>query len=135
MRVYCAWYNKNNFARRKTRTRYFSINSFNIKKIETNNEYAEVIDFILKFLNFTGFAVELPNVEYVYFDKLTAEFVESRTELCMQIDKSVYHTLKAIQNGEKTEFNEKHLKQSLRLLYNVIINRFGTEIKTFEFLS
>ena len=106
-----------------------------LKNIEQNNELVAVVDFILKFLNFSGFGIEFPDVEYVYFDKLTAEFVESRTELCMQIDKSVYHTLKAIQNDENMEFNEKHLKQSLRLLHNVIINRFGTEIKTFEFLS
>ncbi|MBO5955043.1 MAG: DNA repair protein RecO [Clostridia bacterium] len=105
-----------------------------LKNIEQNNEYVAVIDFILKFLNFTGFNVELPQTDYVYFNKDTAEFSVQRTHNCTQIDKNVYGILKKISNNEIEAFNEKTLKQILRLLHNIIFNRFGVEIKSFEFI-
>ena len=110
----------------------FSIST--LKKIEQSNEYVAVIDFILKFLNFSGFGVEFPDSDYVFFDKLSADFVSKRTELCSQIDKNVYLILKKINNGEVEEFNQNTLKQILRLLHNIIINRFSVEIKSFEFI-
>ena len=110
----------------------FSIST--LKKIEQSNEYVAVIDFILKFLNFSGFGVEFPDSDYVFFDKFSADFVSKRTELCSQIDKNVYLTLKKINNGEVEEFNQNTLKQILRLLHNIIINRFSVEIKSFEFI-
>lgn len=105
-----------------------------LKNIEQKNEYVSTIDFILKFLNFSGFAINLPNVDYIFFDKLTAEFVEKRTELSTQIDKQVYQTLIKINNGITEEFGEKTLKQILRLLNNLITTHFGVEIKSFEFI-
>ena len=105
-----------------------------LKNIEENNEYVSIIDFILKFLSFSGFSVELPNVDYIYFDKETAEFSMQRTQNYSQIDKNVYAVLKQIANNEIEEFNEKTLKQILRLLHNIIFIHFGVEIKSFEFI-
>ncbi len=105
-----------------------------LKNIEQNNEYVAVIDFILKFLSFSGFGVEFPNSEYVYFDKFNAEFTEIRNEFSSQIDKNVYLTLKKINSGIVEDFNQNTLKQILRLLHNIIINRFGVEIKSFQFI-
>ena len=105
------------------------------KSIEQNNEFVAVIDFILKFLNFSGLGVQLPQTDYVYFDKLTADFVTVKTELCSQIDKQVYSTLTKIRAGIIEDFNKNTLKQILRLLHNIIFIRFGFEIKSFEFLA
>ena len=105
-----------------------------LKNIEQNNEYVATIDFILKFLNFSGFNVELPENDYVYFDKENADFSTQRTQNCIQVDKSVYATIKKINENQNEEFNEKTLKQILRLLHNIILNRFGVEIKSFEFI-
>ena len=105
-----------------------------LKNIEQNNEYVATINFILKLLNFSGFNVELVDTDYVYFDKETAEFSTQRTQNCSQIDKNVYAVLKSIYNGEIEEFNEKTLKQILRLLHNIIFIHFGVEIKSFEFV-
>ena len=105
-----------------------------LKNIEQNNEFVVLIDFILKFLNFSGFGVEFPDSEYVYFDKLSADFISKRTELSVQIDKNVYLTLKKINQGIFEEFNPNTLKQILRLLNNIILNRFNVEIKSFEFI-
>lgn len=105
-----------------------------LKNIEDKNEYVSTIDFILKFLTFSGFDVELPEVEYVNFDKLTGDFTTGKTQTTVQIDKGVYQTLKDISKNKFKQSNEKILKQLLRLLHNVIFLRFGTEIKSFEFI-
>ena len=112
----------------------FLLSISTLKNIEQNNEYVATIDFILKFLAFSGFNVELPDKDYILFDKETTEFVETRTQTSVQLDKSVYSVLKKINNNEIEEFNEKTLKQILRLLHNIILNRFGVEIKSFEFI-
>ena len=105
-----------------------------LKNIETENEYVATIDFILKFLNFSGVGVELPETEYVYLDKLTGDFVSQRNQNSVQIDAKVYQTIKFVFNGEKKEFNQSTLKQCLRLLNNIIFIRFGVEIKSFQFI-
>ena len=112
----------------------FLLSISTLKNIEQNNEYIATIDFILKFLAFSGFNVELPDKDYILFDKLTADFTTQRTQTSVQLDKSVYYVLKKINNNEIEEFNEKTLKQILRLLHNIILNRFGVEIKSFEFI-
>ena len=105
-----------------------------LKNIERKNEYVATIDFILKFLNFSGFEVFLPEIEYAYFDKYSAEFIDKKTSFSTQIDKQVYSTLKAINNGECQDFNQHTLKQCLRLSHNFIFVYFNTEIKSFEFI-
>ncbi len=105
-----------------------------LKNIEQNNELVAVVDFILKFLHFSGFGVDLPNADYVYFDKILSEFTMGKHENCIQIDKNVYLVLKSVSDGEEKTFNEKTLKQALRLLHNIIFNRFGIEIKSFQFI-
>ena len=105
-----------------------------LKNIEQNNEYVATIDFILKFLNFSGFEVNLPNSDYVYFDKFNAEFRETKNEFSSQIDKNVYSNLKKINEGIVEDFNQNTLKQILRLLNNIIYARFNVELKSFEFV-
>ena len=86
------------------------------------------------FLSFSGFNVNLPEKEFVFFDKATAVFAEQRTSTSIQIDKNVYEVLKKINNNIIEEFNEKTLKQALRLLNNLIFIHFDVEIKTFAFI-
>lgn len=105
-----------------------------LKNIEQKNEYTATIDFILKFLNFSGMGVEFLQTDYVYLDKTTAELSAKRTSNSVQIDKNVYLTLKSISENEEKEFNRNTLKQCLRLLHNVIILRLNTEIKSFKFI-
>lgn len=105
-----------------------------LKNIEQKNEYIATIDFILKFLNFSGMGVEFLQTDYVYLDKITAELSAKRTSNSVQIDKNVYLTLKSISENEEKEFNQNTLKQCLRLLHNVIILRLNTEIKSFQFI-
>ena len=104
-----------------------------LKNIENGNELVATIDYILKFVAFSGMELQLPEVEYIYFNKQTAEFTQVK-ENSQQIDKKVYSALKAINKGEELEINTTTLKQTLRLLHNVLFIKFGEEIKSFEFI-
>ena len=50
-----------------------------LKNIEENNEYVSIIDFILKFLNFSGMGVEFVESDFVYLDKQQAIFYHKET--------------------------------------------------------
>lgn len=105
-----------------------------LKDIETNNEYVATIKYILEFLSFSGMKLELPNCNYIYFDSLSCEFINSRNSTSQELDKKVYATLRAIDNGESTELNMIVLKQILRFLHNVIYLKFDEDIKSFSFI-
>ena len=105
-----------------------------LKELENNNEYVVTIDYILKFLTFSGVGLELPECEYVYLDKSTGDFTKSRTINSTQIDKNVYLALKQIKEGLQIVYNEATLKQILRLLHNIIFIRFNEDIKSFQFI-
>lgn len=105
-----------------------------LKNIEEKNEYVATIEYILKFANFSGVEIQLPDVDYVYFDKITGEFTGIKEYSCTQIDKKVYASLKSIDNGTNTEENTTIFKQILRLLHNVLFVKFGEDIKSFEFI-
>ena len=111
----------------------FLLTLSSLKNIENNNELVATIDYILKFVAFSGMELQLPDADYIYFNKQTAEFTQSR-ESAQQIDKKVYSALKSINKGEELEINTTTLKQTLRLLHNILFIKFGEEIKSFEFI-
>lgn len=105
-----------------------------LKDIEQKNEFVATIDFLIKFLNFSGFAINFPKTRNIYFDKYTGEFTINKTSTCVQIDKHVYETFMLISDGEIQEFNINILKQILRLIKSIISIHFGEEIKSFDFI-
>ena len=105
-----------------------------LKNIEQQNEYVATIDYILKFIKFSGMELQLPDVDYVYFDEFTGEFVESRNANATQIDKKVYTVLKLVNKEQETDTNETVLKQILRLMRNVLFVKFNEDIKSFDFI-
>lgn len=105
-----------------------------LKNIEENNEYVSTIDYILKFISFSGMGQVFLNTDYVYLDNITGDFVSSHTINSMQIDKKVYLTLKAVANNQPIDTNENVLKQCLRLLHNIIYIKFNEDIKSFQFI-
>lgn len=112
----------------------FLLTISSLKKIEDQNEYVATIDFILKFLHFSGIGIEFPETDYVYLDKSTGDFIVSNNLNSVQIDKNVFRTLKCIHEDQIEKFNENTLKQCLRLLHNLLRIRFGAEIKSFQFI-
>lgn len=105
-----------------------------LKNLEENNEFIATINYILKFLDFSGVGIEFVENDYVYLDKSTGDFVLSHINNSMQIDKNVYKTLKQINNQENVDMNENTLKQILRLLHNLIYIRLDEDIKSFQFI-
>lgn len=112
-----------------------------LKNIEKHNEFVATIDYILKFFNFSGEALELPEVDYVYFNKFNGEFETISSPNSVQIDKKIYAILKEInqnvntilQNADNVNKTENY-KQILRLLHNIIFIKFNEEIKSFSFI-
>lgn len=115
-----------------------SVNS--LKNIETKNPFIAIIDYILKFFMFLGTPIELPNSNYVYFNKFSGELELKQTPNSVQIDKKIYQILQKISTDENVvfastpEIKEENLKQILRLLHNIILIKFDEEIKSFSFI-
>ncbi len=114
----------------------FLLSLSSLKNIEEHNEYISLIDYILKFIDFTGMRVEFTDTDYVYLDKQSGEFTSSRTPNAIQIDKTVYKTLRII-NDKSLDVeieNTATLKQITRLLHNIIYIKYSIDIKSFEFI-
>ena len=105
-----------------------------LKNIEQKNEFVATIEYILRFISFSGMQIQLPQIDYAYFDKFTGEFAETRGLNSQQIDKKVYQTLKAISDEKDQEYNDTILKQILRMLHNVLFIKFNEDVKSFDFL-
>ena len=74
----------------------FLITVATLKNIEIYNEYVATIDFILKFLTFSGVGVQFTDTDYVFLDKSSGDFTTKKTLHSVEIDKKVYATLKEI---------------------------------------
>lgn len=121
----------------------FLLTLASLKNIEESNEYLSTIDYILKFLNFTGVGLEIVDGDYVYLDKLIGNFSTKKELDSMQIEKKVYSIIKQvysnfdeIKNVDLSNLNltENTLKQALRLLHIIISIKFNETIKSFEFI-
>ena len=56
-------------------------------------------------------------------------------ENALLIDKKVFAALKSIGGGNPLDnLNSNILKQSLRLLHNIIYLKFGVDLKSFQFI-
>lgn len=133
----------------KVENELFVLTLNTLKNIEKQNEFVATIDYILKFFKFSGIGVELPDTEYVFFNKFTGEFEKTSSQNSVQIDKKNYQILKEINassndymqnknnendsNKNKPNQDEKY-KQILRLLHNIIFIKFNEEIKSFNFI-
>ena len=69
-----------------------------LKKLETEDVNSTLIDYIIKFIDMQGMAIELPNSKYIYLDNLTGNFSTTRTINSTEIDKKVYSYLYNIAN-------------------------------------
>ena len=105
-----------------------------LKEIETKNEYETTIRFILNFIEFMGLGVEILDKKYVYLDTITGNFTSEHTNQTIQIDNKVYALIKASTNGEDQDFTDTTKKQALRLLHNILLIKFGEDIKSFKYL-
>lgn len=125
----------------KAENELFVLTLNTLKNIEKFNPFVATIDYILKFFAFSGLEIHLPETEYVYFNKFTAEFEKTTTTNSVQIDKKIYSILKDINSSvnkisvqENVDANNEKFKQIIRLLHNIIFTKFNEEIKSFNFI-
>ena len=103
-----------------------------LKELETKDEFIVTINYILKFISFSGLGVTFIETDYAYLD-LNGNFTKSRQEI--QTDKNVYKLLKDVNSGiEIVDVKDTTKKQALRLLKNIIYLKFNEEIKSFSFI-
>ena len=131
-----------------------------LKRLEKEDVNSTLIDYIIKFIDMQGMAIEFPNSKYVYLDNLTGNFSTTRTINSTEIDKKVYSYLFNIFNSQlksseneinnltqnndnvinnetnrlQNEISSLTIKQVLRLIKNIIYLKFNVEIKSFDYL-
>lgn len=127
-----------------------------LKELETAAHYPATIGFIVKFIDLCGMGLEFFDAKHIYLDKTTGNFTPTPSETTIQIDKKVYNAIKNISQAQSTEFNENKnsnlinnlntsqnqptnasettLKQALRLLHNILLAKFGEDLKSFTFI-
>lgn len=110
-----------------------------LKEIEQQNEFFALAQYILNYMKFSGVQLNVPEADYAFLDLLSGNFVSVRQENSLAIDKKVYSTLKQINSATQNSAaanppQPEVLKQTLRLLNKVIYLKFGTEIKSFQFI-
>lgn len=118
----------------KSETELFLQTITSLKDIETSEPLRATIEYILKFMFYTGVGMVLPDSNYVYLSRITGEFSISRDEFSYEVDRKVYNTLKAINLGEGIETNEKIFIQILKMLHNIIYAKFNVDISSFSFI-
>lgn len=125
----------------KTEQEIFLLTLTALKNIENENEHIALIDYILKFIYFTGEGLSLPDkVNKVFLDRMTTDFTHTRDITTTEIDLKVYAIIYDIAN--KTDYtelqlitaSEYNLKQALRLLNRILSEKFDTELKSFNFI-
>lgn len=119
----------------KTESDLFLILLASLKNIENKDEYIYTIDFILKFVSFSGMGLKFYDNSKIYLDKSTGNFEIKKNFNSVEIDKKVYEIIKNInESNYNVEYNLNNIKQALRLLHNIIYAKFNEDIKSFEFI-
>ena len=100
-----------------------------LKKIEQEDAYQALIEFIIEFFNEMGEGINLFVTENrVYLDKMVADFTPERTIDAVEIDKKVFNALSVPTNNEVTK------KSCLKLLNTIIMLKYDVELNSFSFL-
>ena len=81
-----------------------------------------------------GLGLDLIDRKYIYLDTITGNFTTERNNQTIQIDNKVYGVIRASADGIQVDCNENTKKQALRLLHNILLIKFGEDIKSFKFL-
>lgn len=118
----------------KPETELFLQTVNSLKNIETSEPLTATIDYILKFMYYSGVGIVFPESNYIYLSRVTGEFSTSRDEFSYEVDRRVYLTLKAINYGEVIDTNPKILNQILKMLHNIIYAKFNVDITSFSFI-
>ncbi len=118
----------------KPETELFLQTITSLKNIETAEPLSATIEYILKFMYYSGVGIVFPDSNYIYLSRITGEFSTTRDEFSYEVDKRVFNTILAINNGETNESNPKIFMQILKMLHNIIYAKFNVDINSFSFI-
>lgn len=100
-----------------------------LKKIEQQNCYQALIEFIISFISVSGEELNLFETENkIYLDKAIGDFTPTYNKFTVEIDKKVFNALTV------PTANDLISKSCLKLLNNILSIKYDTEIKSFSFL-
>lgn len=106
-----------------------------LKNVEEKDEYIYTIDFILKFISFSGLGLKFSHSSKIYIDKTSGDFEPKKNLNSIEIDKKVYTIIKNVnEENYDFEYNELTIKQALRLLHNILFAKFNEDIKAFQYI-
>lgn len=113
----------------KTENELFLLSVNSLKKIEQEDTYQSLIEFIINFIDMSGEQLNLFDTDNkVYLDKAIGDFVPTPNMNAVEIDKKIYKGLIIPTNNES-------IKKSCLKLLNLILNiKYQVEIKSFSFL-
>jgi len=100
-----------------------------LKKIEQDDAYQSLIEFILAFIQEQGEELNLFVTEHkIYLDKMVADFTPQHNINTVEIDKKVFNALSVPTNNEMIK------KSCLKLLNTILMLKYDVELNSFSFL-
>lgn len=100
-----------------------------LKKIEQQNCYQALIEFIISFISISGEELNLFETENkIYLDRSIGDFTPTYNRFTVEIDKKVFNALTVPTSNDLVS------KSCLKLLNNILSIKYDTEIKSFSFL-
>ena len=100
-----------------------------LKKIEQEDAYQALIEFIIEFVDEMGEELNLFETQNkIYLDKSIGDFVPTPTMYAIEIDKKVYNALIV------PTINESIKKSCLKLLNTILAIKYDVDLKSFSFI-
>lgn len=100
-----------------------------LKKIEQQNCYQALIEFIIAFISLSGEELNLFETDKkIYLDKSIGDFTPTANRFTVEIDKKVFNALTVPTSNDLIN------KSCLKLLNTILTAKYDTEINSFSFL-
>jgi len=100
-----------------------------LKKIEQEDAYQSLIEFIITFIQEQGEELNLFVTDNrIYLDKMVADFTPQHSIDTVEIDKKVFNALSVPTNNEMIK------KSCLKLLNTILMLKYDVELNSFSFL-
>ncbi|MBQ3502317.1 MAG: DNA repair protein RecO [Clostridia bacterium] len=107
----------------------FLLSANALKKIEQEDAYQALIEFIIEFIDEMGEGLNIFATDNkVYLDKSIGDFVPTPTMYAVEIDKKVFNALRV------PTANESIKKSCLKLLNTILAIKYDAELKSFSFI-
>lgn len=113
----------------KAEPNIFLLSANALKKIEQEDAYQGLIEFIIEFIDELGEGLNLFETQNkIYLDKSIGDFVPTPTMYSVEIDKKVFNAFTIPTPNESVK------KQCIKLLNTILAIKYDVELKSFSFI-